>query len=1150
VIARRLQLAALGLLLLVGGAVHGQQQAPEPAAPTLESVQGRIDELQALEADGTIDEEGKTRLGLYRQALDALRQAGAQAEQRAQHEQAIAQAPSEIETVRAEVAQPPAEAKPEPPPDATLAQLQQSLEQAQADLKAAQEKLNEIDAEPKRREGRLTEIPQQIAGARTDLEEIEPQLASLPLPDESPALTEARRADLLARRRLLQEQLSAWEKERQRYEARRELLSLRRERWQRRVSHGEQLVAAWQGIVDRQRSQEADQQRRDARRAAARAHASVQPIADENLELAKRRQELQPASELAQQQLAELSPDPEDLERRLDGLEEKIDAVGLTDTVGLLLRNNRATLPNVRAYRRRIEQRQAKMADLEFARLDYEDRYEALVESAERDVQQILAGLDRELPESERNAIESEAREQLRLKRQYLADLNTDLGLYFSRLEALNHKEQQIVELTERIADFIDERILWIRSAAPLRFTDGREALKALGWLANPAEWDRLRRAIWTDARTDAPLIAPIALLLAALVAVRPWLKKRIRRASAQLASPVTDTFGRSLEATAITLIRAIAWPVMLWSIAAWLTAADTASQLELAHAVAAGLRRAGTALFFLMLIRELCLRDGLGDAHFRWHARNVRLVRRHVTWLLLVAVPGSFVVAAMLDQTIHAYEGSLGRLAYIVGMLAVTAFLWQILRPRSGMLRDYLARHHGGWVDRLRYVWYPVALLTPLVLIVLAGAGYFYTAVQLTRQLSETVLLILVVLILYGLLLRWLFVAQRRLAWAEARKRAAEAEAARAAAPEAEAAAAPPIVVEEKQLDITAIGAQARQLLNGLALLTLLIGFWGIWADVLPAIGFLRGVELWQMGEAVAAAAPGEDGSAAAAVPVIEMVTLADLLVAIVILIITAIVSKNIPGLLEITILQRLPFEPGGRYAVTTILRYTISIVGVVVAFSAIGVTWSKVQWIAAAITVGLGFGLQEIFGNFVSGLIILFERPVRVGDTVTVGDVSGTVTRIRIRATTVTDWDRKELVIPNKEFVTSRITNWSLSDPILRIIIPVGVAYGSDTEKAVRLLLETARACPHVLDEPAPRAHFLGFGDSSLNLELRIFIPNIDHFLAAKHDMHEAIDQAFRNAGIEIAFPQRDIHVRTFRAGVPVDVSMRPDADEPPRL
>ncbi|MHC4787521.1 MAG: mechanosensitive ion channel domain-containing protein, partial [Planctomycetota bacterium] len=352
---------------------------------------------------------------------------------------------------------------------------------------------------------------------------------------------------------------------------------------------------------------------------------------------------------------------------------------------------------------------------------------------------------------------------------------------------------------------------------------------------------------------------------------------------------------------------------------------------------------------------------------------------------------------------------------------------------------------------------------------------------------------------------------------------------------PESEA---PPVPVEEQKLDVSAVGAQTRQLVNGLTLFTLLLGLWWIWADALPAIGFLRGVELWRMGETVAAAAPAAEGgeTIAAAAPVVQMVTLLDLLTAIVILIVTAIVSKNIPGLLEITVLQRIPFEPGGRYATTTILRYTISIVGVVIAFAAIGVTWQKVQWIAAAITVGLGFGLQEIFGNFMSGLIILFERPIRVGDTVTVGDVSGTVTRIRIRATTVTDWDRKELVIPNKEFVTAKITNWSLSDAVLRIIVPVGVAYGSDTEKATQLLLKAAHDCPHVLEDPAPRALFLGFGDSALELDLRVFIPSIDHFLAAKHELHEAIDKAFREGGIEIAFPQRDIHVRSVRSDFPV--------------
>jgi potassium efflux system protein len=198
---------------------------------------------------------------------------------------------------------------------------------------------------------------------------------------------------------------------------------------------------------------------------------------------------------------------------------------------------------------------------------------------------------------------------------------------------------------------------------------------------------------------------------------------------------------------------------------------------------------------------------------------------------------------------------------------------------------------------------------------------------------------------------------------------------------------------------------------------------------------------------------------------------------------------------------------------------------------------------------TVGLGFGLQEIFANFVSGLILLFERPIRIGDTVSVGTVDGTVTRIRIRATTITNWDRKELVIPNKEFVTGQVMNWTLSDSTLRIIVPVGIAYGSDTELAERLLYEVGRQTPRVLEEPKPRVWFTGFGDSSLIFELRVFVPSVDDLLRTRHRLHMAIDAEFRKAGIEIAFPQRDIHLRSISAALPVSDAhrTRASADSP---
>jgi potassium efflux system protein len=179
------------------------------------------------------------------------------------------------------------------------------------------------------------------------------------------------------------------------------------------------------------------------------------------------------------------------------------------------------------------------------------------------------------------------------------------------------------------------------------------------------------------------------------------------------------------------------------------------------------------------------------------------------------------------------------------------------------------------------------------------------------------------------------------------------------------------------------------------------------------------------------------------------------------------------------------------------------------------------------AALSVGLGFGLQEVVANFISGIIILFERPFRVGDVVTIGDTSGRVSRVQIRATTIVDWNRKELIVPNKEFITGKLINWSLSDKLFRVRVPVGIAYGADTDTAEKLLLKAARLNPLVVREPEPTAFFIGFGDNALNFEVRVFVNGIDNWYPMLHRLNRAIDREFRKAGISIAFPQRDVHL-----------------------
>ena len=243
--------------------------------------------------------------------------------------------------------------------------------------------------------------------------------------------------------------------------------------------------------------------------------------------------------------------------------------------------------------------------------------------------------------------------------------------------------------------------------------------------------------------------------------------------------------------------------------------------------------------------------------------------------------------------------------------------------------------------------------------------------------------------------------------------------------------------------------------------------------------------------------------------------------------LVLTIFAVRNLPGFLEVVVLHRFDLDSGTRYAYVTILRYTILAVGLVVAFSRIGVNWSELQWIVAALGVGLGFGLQEIVANFISGIIILFERPVRVGDLISIDNTIGTVSRIQIRAITITDPDNFEVLVPNKAFITGTVKNWSLTTPITRLVVKVGIAYASDVGVAQKILLDIAAAEESVLESPAPTALFLGFGDSSLELELRVFVGRIEHRLATLHNLHTAVHAAFRDAGIEIPFPQRDVHV-----------------------
>jgi small-conductance mechanosensitive channel len=245
-------------------------------------------------------------------------------------------------------------------------------------------------------------------------------------------------------------------------------------------------------------------------------------------------------------------------------------------------------------------------------------------------------------------------------------------------------------------------------------------------------------------------------------------------------------------------------------------------------------------------------------------------------------------------------------------------------------------------------------------------------------------------------------------------------------------------------------------------------------------------------------------------------------------------LVSWIFQKLLIDKVLVKFRVEQGARYSMARLINYVIIGIGFLIALSTLGFELTRITIILGALGIGIGFGLQSIVNNFVSGLILLFERPVRVGDSVQIGEKWSKIKKIGLRATTVETFEKADVIIPNADLVNNQVTNWTLSNRQVRLRILVGVIYGSDVGLVMEKLMTCAKANPKVVSEPAPQVLFLSFGDSSLDFELRVWIVDADYRLIVKSELHQEIDRSFREAKIVIAFPQRDLHLRSMDESV----------------
>jgi small-conductance mechanosensitive channel len=257
--------------------------------------------------------------------------------------------------------------------------------------------------------------------------------------------------------------------------------------------------------------------------------------------------------------------------------------------------------------------------------------------------------------------------------------------------------------------------------------------------------------------------------------------------------------------------------------------------------------------------------------------------------------------------------------------------------------------------------------------------------------------------------------------------------------------------------------------------------------------------------------------------------VTPASILMFILILLVFFLISKILNRGILRRLLGRFQLEAGIRYTMVRISHYLVMVIGTIFAFQFVGIDLSGLAVIFGLLSVGIGFGLQNVTSNFMAGLILLFERPIKVGDRVTVGETEGDVTAINMRSTTIRSLDNITIIVPNSEFVSSNVINWSHGDPKIRLVLDVGVSYSSDVDLVIKALYEVAEEHPEVRTSPKPNVLLRGFGDSSWDMRLRVWIDHPKRFYITKSELNIAIVRKFREYGIEIPFPQRDLHVRS---------------------
>lgn len=1053
--------------------------------------------LQRLQDNAELEDDVREELSdQYHKALEHLSTESEAKTSLEVLEARLQQAPTQTRETQARLDGTRPEPKSLIKPDASLDDLQAGLTAAESLQEEWDQKRDELQNQIDRRSSQRVELAQRETELQEELDEIDAQIGRDPDESESKEVVEAGELLLKARRQAVDAELHLIRKEIRSFEPLGDLLMLERDLAVVEAAYAEELVAAWTVAVNAERRGEIELQTREAARQLKRSSPRLVDLARRNLELTERRRAIVDRIEEAQQQAQQAEQQASELSEEFETVADRTRRAGFTEAVAVVLRRRRDNLPSVPALRDRARDREHETAQLSLQLAELEDERRALADlgAAATKRMKSLATSPGEGDSRARGTLNPdpvdpvELRRLLKSQRSYLDGLIGDTSGFLEALLELETAERQLMRQTQSYARFCDENVLWIRSTVPPQVADGARLVQAAGELLQPAIWWQTCRGLARDLRAN-----PVRWVVAICAVAGTLLLARTRQRQLRqlVARTGSDDRTARLAVTAVWA-GAIAIPLALWFVGWRLAQLHTD---DLSGAVGRALQTVALLLGPLRVIRLGTRMHRIHSGVLRWNAVQVESCRRVARILSWCGIPLLWLTLIGTNLAGDVVRNALGRAAFLAFQLLLAWGVWRLGSqdavgpPTAAGDRRHLSGNY----------WIVVSVMVPMAFALLSLWGYHYTAVQLELRVLGMLGLWGALRVIERLCSTWILSPFRS---GLTRKSTGDAPALDASAEIA------PMTPAEAAAGLESAGNQLRRLLQMSTMAVFVLGTWMIWSRVLPAFSVLQTVELWPHPFRILESTDLENRTG--------ILTLAGLGLATLIGTLTWFLEHTLPELIDMTLLRRTRLDAGGRYAVAAVSRYCILVTGTLAAFSQLGIGWAQLNWLVAAMTVGLGFGLQEIFANFVSGLILLFERPVRIGDIVSIGDVTGTVSRIRMRATTITDGELRELLVPNKELITGRVINWTLTNTLSRLTVKVRVAVGTDPDFARGLLLAVAAKHPTVLKQPPPQAQFEDFADNSLNFSLRVCIASCDGAAQVRHELLTAIKREFQEAGI----------------------------------